>query len=562
MKGRSQDTVAATPASAPEARSVLRRVAEHVRSLSGWQRHLAAFVAGSLSVLAFAPIHLTPVLGVTLPVLIWLIDGAKGPRSAALTGWWFGFGYFLFNLFWIGEAFLVEADRFAWALPFAVTLLPAGLAFFFAAATGAARMSWPDGAARIVMLALVLGSIDWLRGHVLTGLPWNVFGYALTYPLTLMQSASLIGVYAMSPIAVVVFASPLVLLSDAARGQALATALRIGLLTVLPMATFFAYGAMRLSQNDGARVDGVRMRIVQPSVPQKEKWQPLNQRAIFEDHLNLTRDAPDGSGTGLAGITHVVWPEAAMPFLPLEHPEALAAIGEILPPGTHLLTGAIRREARAPDGTDLPPQRQPGFNSLLVFDEEGKLAALYDKIHLVPFGEYLPFARWLEAVGLQKLTRGLGAFASGPTPRPLLAVPGLPPVTALICYEALFPGAIVQAEVRPGVIVNVTNDGWFGDTSGPRQHFHQARVRAVEEGVALVRVANNGISAVVGPYGDIQHRLDMNVRGAFDAALPKAVTGTLYARIGDWGLFGLLLAAALYCWRAAPRERNAKPALT
>jgi apolipoprotein N-acyltransferase len=229
-----------------------------------------------------------------------------------------------------------------------------------------------------------------------------------------------------------------------------------------------------------------------------------------------------------------------MPFLPLQHPEALAAIGQMLMPGAVLITGALRVEPAAP-GSEKPLFV---YNSMLVFNDAGALASVYDKIHLVPFGEYLPMQRLLEAIGLRQLTRMRGGFDAGKTPRPLLHVPGLPPALPLICYEAIFPAAIVQGPERPGFLLNVTNDGWFGNTTGPRQHFHQARVRAVEEGLPLVRAANNGISAVVDAYGRIRAYLGVDARGVIDAALPSALAPPVYATLGDAAFFALWLTGA------------------
>lgn len=227
-----------------------------------------------------------------------------------------------------------------------------------------------------------------------------------------------------------------------------------------------------------------------------------------------------------------------MPFLPLESPEALKEIAAVLPEGTTLITGALRREA-GPGGQVM------GYNSLLAFDSDGRLAASYDKAHLVPFGEYLPFEPLLGALGFKKLTQGLGSFATGPMPRPLLSIPGLPAAAGLICYEVLFPGQVANRAQPPQVFVNVTNDGWFGDTTGPRQHFHQTRVRAVEEGVPIVRVANNGISAVIDSLGRVESRLELNERGVADARLPASGPITPYVRYGDLILGAILALAAV-----------------
>ena len=540
----------------------LSAIAEAVAAAQGWRRRGIAFAAGALSVLAMAPFFLWPVLFFTLPVLVWLIDGAGGAslslrlRKAAVDGWWFGFGYFFFGLFWIGEAFLVEADIFGWLLPFAVTLMPAGLALFTAAVTAAARSLWQPGLKRVAILAICFSLGEWLRGHIFTGFPWNVLGYALTEPLALMQSVAVLGIYGLTLLAVLIAATPLVVLADR---QAARPWVSIAAFTVLPLAVLIAYGAAVLSAGPNPVVDGVKLRIVQPSIPQNEKWISSEQQRIFDAHLRLSGQDETGRDDGLAGVTHVFWPEASMPFLPLSRPQALTAIGNMLPDNTYLVAGALRLDEAQPGDQLRPstPSRRRVFNSIVIFGTDGQPTAIYDKIHLVPFGEYLPAQGFLEAIGLESLTRIRGGFATGPSPRPLVEVPGLPPFSPLICYEAIFPAAVVQGEARPGLLVNATNDGWFGNTTGPRQHLHQARVRAAEEGVALVRVANNGISAMVDPFGRILGRLELNEAGTIDAALPRPRPPTLYARFGDAVFFLAVLAATLGVWLAARRPRKA-----
>lgn len=549
-------------------------LAERLHGLGGWPRRLTAFAAGAASVLAMAPFFLWPVLWITLPALVWLIDGASFPRrrestqtagplpssgvgprlresdgvrqhwrralAAAAVGWWFGFGYFVAGLFWVGEAFLVEAEVFAVLLPVAVTLLPAGMALYYAAASAIAACFWRAGPSRVLVLALTLSAMEWLRGHAFTGFPWNVLGYALTYPLPLMQSAALVGVHGLTLVAVLVFALPPVLWSDAACGPAGRRMRAMALAAALaPLAAMAAFGYVRLALALAETVPGVKVRIVQPSVPQREKWRPENQQRFFLDHLDLSTTNPTGHHDA-AGITHIIWPEAATPFLVLDHAGARAAIGNMLPPGAFLITGALRVEP-APPGSSRPRRI---FNSLLVLGAGGSLTGLYDKVHLVPFGEYLPMQSFLESIGLEQLTRIRGGFDIGPKPRPLLGVPGLPAAAPLICYEAIFPGAAVQGTQRPGLLLNVTNDGWFGNTTGPHQHLHQARIRAVEEGLPLLRAANNGISAAIDGYGRVLARLDLDVRGTIDAELPAALPPTPYTRLGDLGFLALWLAVA------------------
>lgn len=531
-----------------------------VLALSGWRRWCVGVITGAASVLAMAPFFLFPVLWLTLPVQLWLIEASvpgpgiasaawwrrlpahPGLRAAGI-GWCFAFGYFFAGLFWIGEAFLVEAERFAVLLPVAVTVMPAGLALFWAAAAGLTRLPDVGPLPRVVLLALTLSAAEYLRGHVLTGFPWNLIGYALTWSLPLMQSTAYVGVYALTLLAVLVFAGPLVIWGEAiAHGRGAAGGRAALALALAPMLALGLAGAWRLGAGHSPIVEGAKLRIVQPSIPQREKWLAQNQERIFAEHLKLSVTSPSGVEDKLAGITHVLWPEAAMPFLPLDYPVALRMIGEILPEGTVLIAGALRTEPSPPGSA----RARRIFNSILVFGRAGALVARYDKIHLVPFGEYLPLRGALEAIGLEQLSRMRGGFDAGERPRPLLHLPGLPPIGPLVCYEAIFPAAIVQGAERPGLLVNLTNDGWFGNTTGPRQHYHQARVRAVEEGVPLVRAANNGISAAFDAYGRELGRLEFDARGSLDVQVPKALAPPPYARLGD--LFFFVLWAGVAGW--------------
>lgn len=528
-----------------------------VLALGGWRRSALAFAAGGASVLAMAPFHAFAVLWLTLPVLVWLVESeptddagtlpatrwarlrAHPATSAALAGWWFGFGYFFAGLCWIGEAFFIGPRIQLLLMPFAISGLPAVLALFWAAACALARLPRLGEGSRTVLLAVTLAAAEYLRGHLFTGFPWNVIGYALTWPLPLMQSAAYLGIYGLSLLAVLVFALPLVLWTRARPGPP-GRRLRQAALGIAagPIAALAILGLWRLSAPPPAPLAGIKLRIVQPSVPQHEKWQAAKQETIFYDHIALSRVAPDGTRDDLAGVTHVIWPEAAMPFLPLDYPVALQAIGRMLPQGTQLIAGALRAEYA---GEGAQRRRSRIFNSILVFGADGALAGTYDKIHLVPGGEYLPLRGLMAAIGLEPIAQKSGGFDTGAAPRPLLRVAGLPPVGPLICYEAIFPAAVVQGSERPGLLLNLTNDGWFGNSTGPRQHYHQARVRAVEEGLPLVRAANNGISAAFDPLGRELGALGLNVRGTLDVALPQARQAPLYALWRDLPFFGALL---------------------
>jgi len=495
----------------------------------GWKRAAIALAAGALSALAMAPFNAWPVLFLTFPIAVWLIDGAaagrwRGVPAAALSGYWFGLGYFVPGLYWIGYAFFVDAQTFAWLTPFAVLGLPAYLALFTALGFALARLIWPRDASRVLALAASLTISEWLRGHLLTGFPWNAFGYALSEPLALAQTASLIGLWGMTFLAVAIFASPAVLIDGSSRGR---KPWRAPAAAVLVLAAMLAFGAVRLSQHPTAMVAGTKLRIMQPDLQQDAKFNYSAKAAVMQKYLTLSDRASGPQSTGVRDVNILIWPESAFPFFLTREADAMAEIADLLPKGTVLITGSVR----APD---LPAgvRITRAYNSIYVIDHDGSVLSVYDKLHLVPFGEYLPFQSWMEKLGFQQLTKVVGGFIPGTIRRPL-DVPHAPPALPLICYEAIFPGSIVDRDERPGWIINVTNDGWFGLSTGPYQHLQQARLRSIEEGLPLVRAANTGISAVIDPVGRIVAQLGLGLEGVLDAGLPAAIAPTIYARIGN-----------------------------
>jgi apolipoprotein N-acyltransferase len=493
----------------------------------GWSRRLVAFGAGACGALALEPIAFAPAMAIPLMAAVWLIDGsaasprligAASLRSAASAGWWLGFGYFIAGLWWLGAALLVEADQFAWALPLAVFGIPAGLALFTALGFALSRLLWSPGSARICALAVGLGGSEWLRGYILTGFPWNDFGMALASAPVLAQAGSLIGLHGLDLAAILIFAAPATLI-DARRGRLGSPAILFAGVLLLALA---AYGAQRLTQGSTGFVDGVKLRLMQPNLPQDAKFRPEAGDAILRRYLALSDQATAPTQMGVADVTHLIWPESAFPFVLSREPQALAAISRALQ-GKILITGAAR--AQEDHGRD--HGRSKIFNAIEVVQGD-RILASYDKMHLVPFGEYLPLSGLLRPLGVQHLVPGTWDVGEGP--RRLIA-PGLPPAAPLICYEVIFPGAAVEeGGARPQWLLNVTNDGWFGATSGPYQHFAQARQRAVEEGLPLVRVANTGISAIVDPYGRVLRELPLGVEGVIDGALPKPAPITFFAK--------------------------------
>jgi apolipoprotein N-acyltransferase len=495
----------------------------------GWKRAVIALTAGALSALAMAPFNAWPVLFFTFPVMVWLIDGSaagrmRGLPAAAMAGWWFGLGYFVPGLYWIGYAFLVDAPTFAWLLPFAILGLPAYLALFTAFGFALARLIWTRDASRVLALAATLTIGEWLRGHALTGFPWNAFGYALTEPLALAQTASLIGLWGMTFLTIAIFASPAALIDGSSRGRRpwIAPALALTLLVVMGV-----YGVVRLALHPTRQVAGVKLRIMQPNLPQDARFNYSAKAEVMRKYLALSDRATGPQSTGVRDANILIWPESAFPFFLTREADAMAQIADLLPKGTVLVTGAVR----APDA---PPGSRitRAYNSIYVIDHDGSVLSVYDKLYLVPFGEFLPLQDWMEKLGFVQLTKVQGGFIPG-TRRKTMEVPGAPPMLPLICYEAVFSGDIETRGDRPGWIVNLTNDGWFGISTGPYQHLQQARLRAIEQGLPLVRAANTGVSAVIDPVGRIVARLGLGAEGVLDSGLPAAIAPTVYARNGD-----------------------------
>ncbi|WP_274626227.1 apolipoprotein N-acyltransferase [Arvimicrobium flavum] len=479
--------------------------------LWGWRRVLTAFLAGALAALGQAPYDFFAVGFVSFPVLVWLLDGAtacspagllKRLRPAFATGWWFGFGYFVAGLWWVGGALLVEADAFAWALPLAVLGLPALLAVFFGLAAVLARLFWGEGVGRIAALAAAFGVAEWLRAVAFTGFPWNPVGYiAMPVPL-LMQSVGVVGTMGMNVLAVFVFSMPALL---AARSHRAAGAALAALLAVAHV----GYGAWALSWPAPAGENKLSVRIVQPSIDQSEKWEGSVRDRIFKTLLDLSA-LPVAEGQPKPEL--ILWPETSLPFLLTERPDALVAMGELLQPGQMLMAGIVREEGGAPSGS------ARYYNSVVAINDAGVIVDAVDKVHLVPFGEYLPFQDILGELGLQKVVTLPLDFAAG-SARHAMTLPGGMRGVPFVCYEIIFPTLVAADTGAADVIINVTNDAWFGDTPGPYQHFRQAQIRAAESGLPVLRSANNGISGVIDARGRVVDALAIDARAVIDATV-------------------------------------------
>jgi apolipoprotein N-acyltransferase len=491
----------------------MERLAGRIMLLWGWPRALLAIGAGAVGALALPPFGFFAALFVSFTLLVWLMDGTTGGpdggylprfRSAFLLGWLFGFGYFVAGLWWLGNALLVEADEFAWALPLAIFGLPAFLAIYYGLATLIARLLWSDGMGRIAALALGFGLAEWLRSFFATGFPWNAIGYgAMPMPL-MMQSAGVIGIFGVSALAVFVFSAPALI---GTRKGMLAGLTIAGLLGCAHL----GYGAYRLLGTETTvpvpPEAQATVRLVQPVIDQSRKLENGDRQAIFEEHLTLSALPPEAGGRR---PDIIVWPETSVPFILTRTQDALARIADVLQDGQVLIAGAVREED---GGAGLPPRY---YNSIYVIDSEGQIVTASDKIHLTPFGEYVPYEDILREIGVTSLVAMPGGFTAAAT-RSLLTLPNGQVFYPLICYEAIFPDEIGPEIERANAILNVTNDAWFGETPGPYQHFQQARIRAVETGLPLIRAANSGVSAIIDPLGRIVEGIGFNHKGVIDA---------------------------------------------
>lgn len=514
-------------------------------NLSGWKRSLAAFAAGASAALALAPFYALPLMLIGFSTLLLLLEGAAStprPRRAAFAlGWQFGFGYFLIGLYWMAFPFFVDADQFAWMAPFAVAGMPAFLAIFYGAAAAATAAFRRDGWRRAALFAAFFMCAEYARGHILTGLPWNLPGQALAGSALLAQSASIYGVYGLSLVVVVAAVAPAAL--PGARGLA-----RGGAVSVLIFALLVGFGALRMA-NGGYGFDrSVLIRIVQPNIPQQRKNQAAQWEYNFFAHLKLST-APTPAGARLV----VLWPEDSVPWLG-EQPGALATLAAYLPPRATLIAGTVLGEKNDAGGGAV-------YNGVRVFTFAGGRAtptARYLKHHLVPFGEYLPLAGLLRALGLAQLAPYADGFAAGPGPA-VIDIAGRK-VAPLICYETIFPGAVYpKKSARPDWIAAVTDDAWFGNSSGPLQHLDQGRLRAIETGLPMARAANTGVSAMIDAQGRYIRRLKLYAAGVIDAALPLPAPTTLYARLGDflfWLMTVMLLAAPFRTLNAVATRRG------
>ena len=512
-----------------------------------WVRYGVALAAGLLASLSVAPLHGWPILLISLSALIFLVDAARtAPRpilDGALVGWLFGVGLCLPAYTWIANPFYVEAEKYAFLAPVAMFGMAALMALFVCFSVAVATRFWTQNWTRALVLGAAWSAGELLRGYILTGFPWNLIVYSWADQITAVQLASVFGPYGLGLIFVALCALPAVVLKPFVDGRSVHmgphafdhVSLRVLGAAIGGFVVIFAYGLLRFPLAAPlVSSDQTFVRLINPNVEQRLKFLPNGETRLFEQALGLGQTSSDSS------VDLIVWPEATTSFDLSSSPAAQQYIGEMLRGDQLLLAGSSR--------VVVDPTSQYRFhNSLQVYDTRGDLHDVYDKSHLVPFGEYVPVKWFFNAIGFEQLTRARGALTPGAGLRTVKPY-GAPSFSPLICYEAIFPGHVVGDE-RPDFLLNVSDDSWFGKAWGPRQHFVSARMRTIEEGLPMVRAANQGVTAVIDPLGRIVEQLGPYDEGGITAPIPPPLSPTLYALLGDWMSVFVLLAAGGLVWR-------------
>jgi apolipoprotein N-acyltransferase len=515
--------------------NVIARARNWVIKGSHARRNCIIFCTGILSALAFAPLDIWPLMIIGFAILIWQIDAAENSRRAAVIGWLFAFGQFLCGLYWIAISFQFQADMPAFFGWIAVILLASVLALYGAFAVGAAHKFWSSKPARIFILASLWSAVEFLRGILFTGFPWNSVGTAWLPVAPMAQSAALFGVFGLSLI-MVLAGGALALFADGAKLASWQQSLLAGLgVLVIGGVVYILLTPIQYG------IDA-QVHIVQANIGQDYKGGDDGTRAQLRRHLDLTQAVIAERGPGV-----VIWPETAVPNLIDEELSTRYLIARSLGDKSKLILGADRI-VRAVDGTPVV-----AMNSLMALDSDGTILDIYDKVHLVPFGEYLPWRNFLAQIGFSRLVAGRLDFAPGARLR-TMSVTGIPAFSPLICYEAGFPGNVIGWGTRPAWLLNISNDAWFGRSSGPFQHLAQARLRSIEEGLPMVRSTPTGVSAVIDPHGRIRAQTPFGVATVLTTQVPLGLPPTPFARLGN--LLFLLLAGICFAFGLLHTRRS------
>lgn len=534
-------------------------LAETTMLSHGWRRFVLLVLAGAIAGLSVPPLFFLPALFLAMPIWVWALDGAERLRGwrrlfgpAFSIGFAFGLGYFLVAFHWLGAAFFIDGGWVLAAMPFAILGLAALIALFWGLASALAHLSWSHGWVRILTLAAWLTAAEFARGHVFTGFPFDLLGYSLTGTDEMMQLASVVGVYGLTFLAPLLAMTPSLVWPADNRGwsQRLAPVF----LALLVIAGQLGFGWNRLSGTVSTERQDMALRLVQPLVYEHADFGNVDPVALIDRLLMLSDMRMNPNDQGLEDITHLVWPESSLPFFLETYPEALARIARLLPEQASLLAGVPRR----PFATSLQDNSAPPHNSVVAIDTEGEVVASYDKSHLVPFGEYLPFGEFFALLGIRQFVPGADGWSPGDVKRRLLNLPAAPAPLVLVCYEIIFSGDLGDT-AGAQFLLNLTNDAWFDGSVGPAQHAHHARLRAVEEGMSLVRAANTGLTFATDPLGRVTAALAPGEMAVLDVRPHERLAGTVFQSVRHWPVLIAVLAGILAGFVASWRGRRRQP---
>ncbi len=492
--------------------------------LSVYKLLFISLIAGLLSALSFAPIHFIATYFICFPVLLIITMNSKSIKDAFKIGYFFGFGHFYAGLYWIGNSFAVEPSIPDWAGFLMVAALALSLALYSGLVCAIVKYIHKNQSLKTHLLNCVLtfsvtwSIMEWLRGVLFTGFPWNLSGYIWGFSDSLLQSTAIWGIYGLSVITLLLCFVPLFLFDKKSRIIA-------PVLAVLLLSGLYFYGSNRFPQSVDM-VEGINLRVVQANIKQQDKWPYENWGKNLVNFMTMSED---GDNNGHKAVTtHMIWPETAVIYSLSEEPFRRQLISKIIGNGGTVFTGFPRRQR------DLDQTRI--YNSLIAIGEAGQVKGIYDKSHLVPFGEYIPhfIKDILIPIGFAELFTGGQDYSEGRGSN-TLNIAGLPPVGILICYEVIFPGKVADMDNKPQWLLNITNDAWYGQSTGPYQHLLQSKVRAIEEGLPLVRSASTGISAIIDPYGRVLDKIPLNSSGVINSQLPMPIARpTLYSYMKEW----------------------------
>lgn len=489
----------------------------------GQYKKICAFVFGWLSVLAFAPRFWIAFAFLSFSYLLHLLIETKEKKELFKIGYAFGFAHFAFGFSWVGNALLIEAEKFGWLYP--ITLMAAGAFFglFFAVpavCTYFAKTSWQ----KWICFSASFVLFEWIRSFIFTGFPWNLLGYSLAFSDELIQVASIGGTYLLSLISIMTYSVFGVLNKK--------TFFPVCIAVVLTLGVMFGGGYWRIKNNVPENSE-IMVRLVQPSIPQVMKWDREVREQNFAEHIKLsakkTEKIPD----------LIVWGETASPFVLDRDEYHREMLKPLLGKGSYLVTGMVSYKEEK--------DRFVPYNSMVVFDNQAVPVGYYHKTHLVPFGEFIPFRKYLPEF-IRPVANAIGEFGRGNGPE-VLKFHNLPSFSGIICYEAIFPAEVVDEKNRPEFLINITNDGWYGNSSGPYQHWVATKLRAVEEGIQIVRVANNGISGLINAYGQAEKWLKLNEKATLDVNLQKTQPkATIYSKTGNLIIISFCLILLFFCF--------------